>query len=241
MSGHNGQMATADGSPPATERQTKMAASSTDALAFETLARDLRRIFEQRLTSLVAYGERDGDGTHTLALVDQLTFIDLAKCVPLTSTWHRMGLATPLILTQHEFRRSLDVFPLEYGDIIAHHLVVSGSDPFTLLVVAEADLRRGCERQVKSHLIHLREGFLETDGNSAGIARLIAASATPLRKLLVHLESLDPGAAARAGISGELIREVAAAGDTTIADPSALLARYVTAVERLWQYVDAWR
>jgi hypothetical protein len=107
--------------------------------------------------------------------------------------------------------------------------------------VPEADLRRGCERQAKSHLIHLREGFLETAGNSGEIAGLIAASAAPLRKLLGHLESLEPGAAARAGWTSDLIREIGSAADTTIADPSALLARYLTAVERLWQYVDAWR
>jgi hypothetical protein len=212
-----------------------------ETLAFETLTSDLRRIFDTRLTSLVAYGEPDDDGVHTMALVDQLTFNDLAKCVPLTSSWRRLGLATPLILTGDEFRRTLDVFPLEYGNIIAHHVILSGADPFTRLSVREADLRRGCERRAKSHLIHLREGFLETSGNAAEIADLIAASAAPLRKLLGHIETLDPGAAARVGITHDLIREIESAADTTIADPSALLARCITAVERLWEYVDAWQ
>ena len=234
-------MAHADSSSPAPQRQIERRGPTADPAAFDTLTRDLRRIFDRRLASLIAYGERDADGVHTLALVDQLTFGDLAKCVPLASSWHRLGLAIPLVLTGEEFRRSLDVFPLEYGDIIAHHVVLSGSDPFTALVVAEADLRRGCERQVKSHLIHLREGFLETASNPREIAALIAASAAPLRKLLAHLESLEPGAAVRAGIGEELIREIDLAADATIADPSALLSRYLTAVERLWQYVDAWR
>ena len=233
-------MAKADSSSSA-HRQSEGSGSSIHAPAFESLTRDLRRIFDRHLASLIAYGEGDVDGVHTLALVDQLTFTDLAKCVPLTSGWRRMGLATPLILTDHEFRRSLDVFPLEYGDIIAHHVIVAGSDPFAALTVAEADLRRGCERQVKSQLIHLREGFLETASDPVQITALIAASAAPLRKLLVHLENLEPGAAERAGMTGELFREIAGAAEATIADPSALLARYLTAVERLWQYVDAWR
>jgi hypothetical protein len=229
------------GSSSSAHRQSEGSGSSIHAPAFESLTRDLRRIFDRRLASLIAYGEDDVDGVHTLALVDQLTFTDLAKCVPLTSGWHRMGLATPLILTDHEFRRSLDVFPLEYGDIIAHHVVLAGSDPFAALAVGEADLRRGCERQVKSHLIHLREGFLETASDPRQMTALIAASAAPLRTLLAHLENLEPGAAERAGMTGELIREIAGAAEATIADPSALLARYLTAVERLWQYVDAWR
>jgi hypothetical protein len=37
------------------------------------------------------------------------------------------------------------------------------------------------------------------------------------------------------------MREIASAGASTIADPSALLVRYVAAVESLWQQVDRWR
>jgi len=209
--------------------------------ASDAVARDLRRVFGERLTSLVAYGDEDDEGAHTLALVERLAFADLARCAPLVPTWHRLGLATPLILTQDEFRRTLDVFPLEYGDIIARHLVIAGSNPFSSIAVPEADLRRGCELQAKSHLIHLREGFLEIHGDPPAIARMIAASAPAFRALLQNLERLEPGAGNRAGISDDLPAEVSGAADATIAEPSALLSRYVAAVERLWQYVDAWR
>jgi hypothetical protein len=209
--------------------------------AFQELARDLEKAFGNRLKSLLAYGEPTDEGAHTLALVEQLTFADLAKCAPRTAGWRRLGLATPLILTPHEFQRTLDVFPLEYGEIIARHTVLAGVDPFDGVAVRESDLRRGCEYHAKSQLIHLREGFLETGGDSAAISRLIAASATTLRTLLTNLDRLDPGVAARAGITNDLVREVAAAGDAAIADPSALFVRYVAAVERLWQDVDGWR
>jgi hypothetical protein len=209
--------------------------------SFDELARDLRTIFGDRLTSLVAYGEADEDGAHTLALVDQVTFADLARCLPLAARWRRQGLATPLILTREEFRRSLDVFPVEYGAIIARHVVLAGTNPFTGIAVAEADLRRGCEQMAKSHLIHLREAFLETSGDPGAIGRLLAASAPSFRTLLTNLDRLEPGAATRAGISESLPAEVTNAADATIADPSALLARYMAAVERIWRYVDAWR
>lgn len=214
----------------------------TERVAFDAFVRDLGRIFGDRLTSLLAYGDsNEDDGVHTLALVEQLTFGDLAACVPLTSGWHRAGLATPLILTRDEFRRTLDVFALEYGDIIARHVVLAGHDPFTAISVPDADVRRACELQAKSHLIHLREGFLETGGDAGAVAQLIAASAPAFRALLGNLERLEPGAAKRVGIPADLEREVSSAADSTISDPSALLARYVAAVERLWQYVDGWR
>ena len=207
------------------------------------LAADLQRIFGARLQSIVSYGDGDGesDAIHTLALVDTLKFHDLAACVPLVASWQRAGVAVPLVLTRDEFLRTLDVFPVEYGSIIASHEVVVGTDPFAGMEVGHADLRRACELQVKSHLIHLREAFLESGSGPGSLAHMIAASSEPLRALVSNLDRLDAGVAARAGLTPDLLREIASARGSTIADPSALLARYVAAVERLWQEVDRWR
>lgn len=207
------------------------------------LVDDLRRIFGPRLESLVAYGDTEGDpdGVHTLALVERLTFQDLAACVPLAASWRRAGCAVPLVLSREEFARTLDVFPVEYGAIIARHVVLVGRDPFAGMQVADADLRRELEQQARSHLIHLREGYMESGGAPAAVARLIAAGAPALAGLVANLERLDPGAAEHAGLTPELVREIAAAQGSTIAEPSALLARYIAAVERLWHQVDRWR
>ena len=89
------------------------------------------------------------------------------------AAWHDAGLATPLLLAAHEFGRSLDAFPLEFGAILADHVVVAGSDPFDGLRVDAADLRRACEVQARSHLLHLREGYLETRGRGDALADLI--------------------------------------------------------------------
>ncbi len=209
--------------------------------AFHELARDLGQVFANRLKSLVAYGERTDEGAHTLALVEHLAFADLAKCAPRAGRWRQLGLATPLILTPHEFRRSLDVFPLEYGEIIDNHTVIAGADPFDGVTVNETDLRRGCERQAKSQLIHLREGFLETRRRPCRDRPADGRLGTDAPNAADQPGSTGPGVAARAGITGDLVREVTAADESAIADPSALLARYVSAVERLWQDVDGWR
>ena len=51
--------------------------------------------------------------------------------------------------------------------------VVAGANPFASLAVDPADLRRACEVQARSHLLHLREGFLETRGRADALAVLI--------------------------------------------------------------------
>lgn len=208
----------------------------------KALAAELQRIFGTRLQSIVAYrSDDDGDGVHTLALVERITFSDLAACAPRTADWRKAGAAAPLILTKDEFLRTLDVFPVEYGGIIASHQVVVGEDVLAGLRVSEADLRRGIELQAKSHLIHLREGYIESGGHPKAVGQLIAASAPALSSLLANLHRLDAAAAERAGITSEMVREIAGAADATIADPSPLLARYLSTVERLWQEVDRWR
>jgi hypothetical protein len=210
--------------------------------ALDALSSDLQRLFGTRLRSIVAYADAsEPEVVNTLALVDSLRFGDLGACASHASGWRKLGLEIPLILTLEEFRRTLDVFPLEYGGIMQSGTLVFGTGPFEGVQVAAADLRRGCEMQAKSHLIHLREGFLETGAHPPAVARLMASSARAFRALLSNIERLDPGAAERAGITTALVQEVTTADLSTIADPTALLARYLEAVERLWRQVDAWR
>lgn len=230
--------------------------SADERRALDGLAADLRRVFGERLLSLVAYGlEKPVPPPrviHSLALLERLTFQDLAACAPLAVPWRRRALAAPLLLEREEFFRTLDVFPLEYGDIIAHHIVIAGTEPFGRTSVSPNDVRRACELAAKSHLIHLREGFLETAGSANGVSALIAASAPAFRALLDNIARLaeDGGedvadtAERHIGISASIVREVLSVGagtHSTIADPTALLARYIAAAERVWEYVDTWR
>lgn len=239
--------------------------------AVDTLARDLDQLFGPRLRSLVAYPGHQADGSvHSCALVDDLGFRDLVACLPYTEPWHHRGAAVPLLLTPDELQRTIDTFPLEYASIAADYTVVRGSDPFAGVTIDPEDIRRACEAQAKSHLIHLREAFLESRAETTRIARLITASAAPLRALLTHIarlpdardataaeshskaaattaslsdESLAKMAERRMGVSAAVIRDVLASstnGHSSVTDPSHLLAGYIDAAKRIWEYVDRW-
>ena len=233
--------------------------SAAQQRAIDALARDLDHIFGARLQSLVAYPGNQADGSvHSCAIVDGLVFRDLVACLPQTESWHRRGIAVPLMLASGELERTVDIFPLEYSSILADYAVVRGVDPFQGISIPAEDVRRATEGQAKSHLIHLREAFLESHGETTRIGRLIASSAAPLRALLTNIARLHDGAPTetlsdqalatmtetRMGISATLIREILASsggGQSTIADPSALLARYIEAAQKIWEYVDRWR
>src|SRR6187200_1126317 len=120
------------------------------------LVDDLRNVFADRLRSVVAYGPHTEGHTTApltcLALVSSLGVSDLEACARHSARWQRNRIATPLVLTEAEFRTSLDAFPLEYGEIIRSHQRVHGNDPFDGIAIARTDLRRACETQIKSHL-----------------------------------------------------------------------------------------
>ena len=237
--------------------------SATQQRAVETLASDLDHIFGVRLQSLVVYPGNQADGSlHSCAIVDGLGFRDLVACLPQTEGWHQRGIAVPLMLASGELERTIDIFPLEYSAMLADYQLVRGADPFQGISIPIEDIRRATEGQAKSHLIHLREAFLESHGETTRVGRLIASSAAPLRALLTNIarlpdsvggtmaattlsdEALVTMAGARMGVPASLVREVLASsrgGHSTIADPSALLAHYVDAAQKIWEYVDRWR
>lgn len=226
--------------------------------AAEALAADLKNVFGRRLEAVVAYGPSiegvDEAPVTCLALVSSLTAEDLAASAAYANRWRRAGIATPLILPTGEFMRSLDVFPLEYGEIIRAHAVVHGDDPFATASISLEDLRRACELQAKSHLVHLREAYMESGGRPTDVADLVRGSAPSFTSLLRNVARLngvttgDRGETTRAGARSVGIPEALVADMLTLEhsamtspDPSPLFPEYLAAVERLAQAVDGWR
>ena len=227
--------------------------------AARTAATELQAIFGTRLRSVVAYGARlDGhsDGPLTcLALVDSLTITDLDACATRASGWHRAGIATPLILQADEFAESLDAFPLEYGEILRAHETIAGTDLLGGVTIAADDLRRACETQVKSHLLHLREGYMETGAKPAAVAELVTASAAAFAALLRNVARLSGvhssnrmhttlEGARLAGLPERVVADVLALERPAAvpqSDPARLFPEYLAAVEQLARTVNSWR
>ncbi|HVQ15988.1 MAG TPA: hypothetical protein VMS40_20450, partial [Vicinamibacterales bacterium] len=150
---------------------------------------------------------------------------------------------------------SLDTFPLEYGEIIRAHELVYGDNPFISATIAADDVRRACELQAKSHLVHLREAFIESGGKPTDVAELVATSAPAFTQLLRNVARLNrvttsdrsevTRAGARAvGIPEELVADMLnleRRPGVPATDPSRLFPEYLAAVEQLARAVDGWR
>lgn len=230
--------------------------------AARALADDLAGIFGARLLAVALYGTHARPHpravkapVQALALVTQLEYADLAACAELAHAWQRRGLDMPLLLPLAEFRRSLDAFPLEYGDIVAHHILVHGNDPFEGLGVAPQDLRRACEVTIRSHTIHLREGFLLAAQHPPAIANLIASSATPFASLIQAFalvtgapQQSPPDALAAhvgrlAGLDRELLARLLRLEEDHALEPAEavqLYPPYLDVMQRLLRVIDGW-
>lgn len=222
--------------------------------ARDTLVKALRHIFRDRLRSVVAYALDTGDGLTSMAVVRTLTTADLEACAAHAHGWRRDGIATPLLMPEEEFRRSFDAFPLEYAEMLRAHEVLWGENPFEGATIDRADLRRACETQIKSHLVHLREGFIEAGGTPRAVSDLVTASAPAFGSLLRNIARLngstekDRTAATRDGaraaqlpdgvVTDILALERPAAMKAT--DAARLFPAYLEAVEQLARYVDTW-
>lgn len=160
--------------------------------AIARLRGDLEQVLGPRLLSLVVYEAPgpDVELVRALAVIDGFGPDDLLRLAPAAAGWKREGLAVPLIFDRQELPRVVDAFPLEFSQILARHEVVAGETVLAGLGVPREDLRRACEAQARSHLLHLREGYLEAGGAPKDLASLVAASLPPLRALVLNAARL---------------------------------------------------
>ena len=193
-------------------------------MSIDALAAQLKGIFGERLKMVAAFG----DNANSCAIVESLTVDDLGKCAANAAKWTRNGLAVPLLIIERDLRRSLDAFPLELMEIIATRRVIAGADLFSDVVVPKQELRRACEVQARGHVLHLREGYIESAGDTKALAKLVSAAIPPFRALVKNVARLE-------GISPKALVTQLDLDNFEKGFPEALRA-----AEQIVDYVDRW-
>jgi hypothetical protein len=159
-------------------------------MTLEELVAQLRAAFGAELRSVVLYGSAAG-GEHiprqsdynVLVLVDALDVARLDAVAAVVRAWSEAGNPPPFTLTTEEWRRSADIFPMEYSDIQERHRVLHGTPPFDGVRVTPADLRRQLESEAMGKLLHLRQGVLAAGGDGRRQLELLTASKSTIMVL----------------------------------------------------------
>jgi hypothetical protein len=168
---------------------------------FAQLTDDYRRIFGAELISIILYGS--GAGEDYLPGKSDLNFLitladsgieRLDSVLTTVARWRKRTVATPLFMTRADLTGSLDAYPVELLNMKRQYVVVSGEDVLAGLVFDRRYIRLQLERELRGKLLHLRTGYLATEGSARKIRGLIALSLTAFVSLfsaLLHLKNLD--------------------------------------------------
>ncbi len=140
------------------------------------------------------YDEKTSDVNSIVVLkMMDLKFVEFLA--PLGKRYKKKGIAAPLIMTPNYITGSRDVFPIEFLNFKLIHETVVGEDILKDIEIDAADLRHQCEREIKSKLIGLRQGYISSMGDrkilTDGFVNSIAGY-IPLFRGIIVLMKKDP-------------------------------------------------
>ncbi|MCX7982381.1 MAG: hypothetical protein N2572_05680 [Syntrophales bacterium] len=155
---------------------------------------DLKSIFGQDLESVVLYGSGAREdyipGRSDLNYLVSLSSHGLEKLEEVWSyikRWRRAAIALPLFVTRDFVRSSVDVFPIEFLNMSIHYRLIYGLDVLADIEINRNHLRLQLEREFRGKLLHLREGFVSSQGKEGELKNLISLSISAFVSLFVGL------------------------------------------------------
>ncbi|MEO7711527.1 MAG: hypothetical protein ABIV10_01255 [Gemmatimonadaceae bacterium] len=232
-------------------------------MTLDDLVTQLRAAYGDHLSGVVLYGSaastehipRKSD-YNVLVLLDRVEPVTLASSSSVARAWHEAGNPPPMTMTIAEWRRSSDVFPMEYADIIDRHRVLHGSVPLDGVTVSHDHLRLQLEQQVLGKLLQLRQGALLAGPDGKRQLELITASLSTMMVLfrsVLRLHRQQPETdnvvlaqhvASLAGLDAtpfvRAIRHVRDESKLPASEAGQVLSGYLIGIERLNAHLDGY-
>ncbi len=140
------------------------------------------------------YNEKRSD-INSVVVLKEMDLGFLRFVAPLGRKHRKKAIAAPLIMTPEYISKSLDVFPIEFLDFKLIHKTVLGEDIFSELEIQKRHLRIQCERELKSKLIWLRQGYISSMGDKRLLTERLSESITgymPLFRAIIYLLGYEP-------------------------------------------------
>jgi len=191
---------------------------------------------------------------NSVIVLKEMSMKFLELLAPLGKKYGKQSVAAPLIMTPGYIMSSLDVFPIEFLNFKRIHSTVYGEDILEGIEIQRMDLRQQCERELKTKLIWLRQGYLSSQGDRKLLAESFARSITdyiPLfRGILVLLgqeppviqseviETLGRAAGVDTGAFVKVLKKKHERIKLTIEELKTIFQDYYTATEKLSAIVN---
>lgn len=230
-------------------------------MTLDELVSQLKKAFGDGLQAVVLYGSAAA-GEHiprrsdfnVLVIVRELGLPELEREAAIARAWNEAGNPPPLTLTEREWRSSVDVFPMEYADVLERHRVLYGTPPFDGISIQSRDLRQQLEHEAMGKLLQLRQGVLAAGGDGKRQIELLAASLSTFMVIFravlryhgesppADYERLIAAVSARTGLDGapfaRVVRHLRGSEPLPERDVQPVLAGYLAGAHALVEYLD---
>ena len=163
----------------------------------QNYVKDVKGVFGEQLEGMLLYGSAvrgeflpGRSNLNILLLVSSYDSAVLKRYSALHRQWSKEQIVVPLFLTEEELRISAAVYPLEFLEIQEQHRVLGGRDPFIGFHVKADRLREAVVQGLMSHLLRLRQRYVEGGGSDDATTILLPLSITSTLPLLRGLQRL---------------------------------------------------
>jgi hypothetical protein len=140
------------------------------------------------------FNEKRSD-VNSLIMLNELNFEFLRSLAPLGKKFGSKGVAAPILMTPEYVSESLDVFPMEFLELKMIHKTVYGKDILESVEIEKPLLRLQCEREIKTRLMGLRQGYISVLGHADKVSGILSSSITgciPLFRAVIFLTGNEP-------------------------------------------------
>lgn len=145
------------------------------------------------LQSVVLYGSAASDEFHAkhsdlniMCLLHHVDSSELGKLHKAAEWLVRKGHPMPLVFSMEELREVADVYAIELLEIKSHRRILYGEDVFNSIEVPMRLHRLQVERELRNHLIGMRQGYIAVAGNRKAVLALMTRSVSSFALLFRH-------------------------------------------------------
>lgn len=153
-----------------------------------------KNLVSATLYGSAARGENSrNSNVNILVLVKQFRIEDLSALEKTIRRGEKSARIAPLVWTETELKESLDVFPIEFEEILTHRRVLYGPDVFENLAVEGKNLRHQVEFEIRSKILRLRAEWLNLKGRRAALEDFLGKAGTSFLRLFQSAQKVSGG------------------------------------------------
>jgi predicted nucleotidyltransferase len=199
------------------------------------------------------YNDKSSD-INSIFVLKEMDIKFLEILAPLGKKYGKNRVAAPLIMTPGYIDSSRDVFPVEFLNFKLIHSTVFGEDILKDIEIKKKDLRYQCERELKTKLIWLGQGYLSSLGHRKLLTEKFVNSITgyiPLFRALIVLfgkeapvrqsdviTALSEAMNINTGVFAKVLKEKRERIKLSVEELNTIFEDYYAATEKLGKMVD---